>query len=301
MPALQQVQRRAERIGALLPSGRRYRLERRVRGWFEQRRLRASDAAIVSFGKSGRTWLRVMLSRLYKLAYGFDDDPLLEFDNLHARNPAIPKILFTHDNYLRDYTGDGTSKAAYAGHRVVLLARHPADVAVSQYFQWQHRMRPHKIYLNGYPEPGTELTPFEFIMSDSGLPKVIGFLNEWAAAIDQLDALLVASYEELRGDTPGTLQRIAEFLHIPLAAGAIADAVEYAAFENMKNREANAAGDSDRLRAADTANADSFKARRGKVGGYRDYCSDSEIAAIRKLIGETLREPFLSAYSEERN
>jgi hypothetical protein len=77
--------------------------------------------------------------------------------------------------------------------------------------------------------------------------------------------------------------------------------VNYAAFDNMKKREAQAATDSDRLRAGDTANADSFKARRGKVGGYRDYFSAAEIAVIDEHIGETLREPFLSAYSEKRN
>ncbi|MCP5182107.1 MAG: hypothetical protein H6994_19595, partial [Pseudomonadales bacterium] len=124
------VQRSAERLGALLPRAPRIRLERRIRGWFDARRLREADVVFVSFGKSGRTWVRVLISRMYQLVYGVTDE-LIEFDNYHARNAAVPKVLFTHDNYLRDYTGHGGGKQAYAGKKVCLLVRHPADVAVS--------------------------------------------------------------------------------------------------------------------------------------------------------------------------
>ena len=33
----------------------------------------------------------------------------------------------------------------YAGKKVVLLVRNPADVAVSQYYQWKYRMKPNKV------------------------------------------------------------------------------------------------------------------------------------------------------------
>ncbi|HPG23988.1 MAG TPA: sulfotransferase, partial [Myxococcota bacterium] len=44
-----------------LPEARRIRIERWLRGREETRRLERADVAIVSFGKSGRTWLRVMM------------------------------------------------------------------------------------------------------------------------------------------------------------------------------------------------------------------------------------------------
>ncbi len=40
--------------------------ERRLRGAEQEDKLRRADIVVVSFGKSGRTWLRVMLSHLFR-------------------------------------------------------------------------------------------------------------------------------------------------------------------------------------------------------------------------------------------
>ncbi|MCH2100170.1 MAG: hypothetical protein MK142_17455, partial [Pseudomonadales bacterium] len=78
------LRRGVERVGAaVLSDADRVALERRVRGGLEARRLNAADAAVVSFGKSGRTWLRVMLSHFYKVRHGLDTEMLIEFDNMH--------------------------------------------------------------------------------------------------------------------------------------------------------------------------------------------------------------------------
>ena len=50
---------------------RKHRVERLMRGKEELRRLRIADAVIVSYGKSGRTWLRVLISRFFQLRYRF--------------------------------------------------------------------------------------------------------------------------------------------------------------------------------------------------------------------------------------
>jgi hypothetical protein len=291
MSIVRRVQRASEQSLALLPSGPRYRIERRVRGWFEQRRLDQADYAVVSFGKSGRTWVRVMLSRLYQLEHGLPEAELLEFDNYHRANPAIPRILFTHDNYLRDYTGDGASKRAYREQRVVLLVRHPADVTMSQYFQWKHRMRPHKIRLNQYPL-NQDLSPWEFMMGPSGLAKVVTFMNEWADGFGEVRNGLVVRYEDLRADTARELARLAAFLGLESSADRIADVVEYASVENMRQREREAQSESERLRPGDPDNPDSFKTRRAKVGGYHDYFDAEQIAAIDALVARTLNPRF---------
>jgi hypothetical protein len=291
MSIVRRVQRASEQSLALLPSGPRYRIERRVRGWFEQRRLDQADYAVVSFGKSGRTWVRVMLSRLYQLEHGLPEAELLEFDNYHRANPAVPRILFTHDNYLRDYTGDGASKRAYREQRVVLLVRHPADVTMSQYFQWKHRMRPHKIRLNQYPQ-NQDLSPWEFMMGPSGLAKVVTFMNEWADGFGEVRNGLVVRYEDLRADTARELARLAAFLGLEPSADRIADVVEYASVENMRQREREAQSESERLRPGDPDNPDSFKTRRAKVGGYHDYFDAEQIAAIDALVARTLNPRF---------
>jgi hypothetical protein len=42
----------------------------------------------------------------------------------------------------------------------------------------------------------------------------------------------------------------------------------------------------------DKDNPDSFKVRKGKVGGYRDYFTDEEVAAIDRRLAETLASLF---------
>src|SRR3954454_22357143 len=82
----------------VLPAPRRVALERWLRGREEAGKLARADAVVVSFGNSGRTWLRVLLSRFYQTRHGLPRLGIIEFDNLHRRNPAIPRVLFTHDN-----------------------------------------------------------------------------------------------------------------------------------------------------------------------------------------------------------
>jgi len=285
------LQRILEHAGRLLPESKRFPTERRLRGWLEQQRLDRADYVVVSFGKSGRTWLRVMISRIYQKRHGLSDE-LIEYGNYHRADPALPRVLFTHDNYLRDYTGDGGGKAAFAGKPVLLLVRHPADITMSQYFQWKHRMRPHKVLLNQYPPVDHNVTPFEFMMGSSGLPKVNAWLNEWAVGLDTLKASLVVRYEDMRRDNFGELRRIADFMQMNATDAEVSDAVEWARFENMKQREAEASSSSDRLRAADVDNPDSFKTRRAKVGGWQDYFDDAEVEAIADNIDTTLDPRF---------
>src|SRR3990167_1867784 len=141
----------ASAVCPLASPERRKASERWLRGWLEYRRLQPADWVLMSWAKSGRTWLRVMLSRFYQVRYGLPASELLDFDNLHRRNPAAPRVFFTHNNYQRDYTGNWQSKAHFAGKKIVLQVRDPRDVAVSQFFQWQFRIQPRKKFLNDYP------------------------------------------------------------------------------------------------------------------------------------------------------
>ncbi len=152
---------------AVLPARRRKAVGRWVRGREEARKLARTDHVLMSWGKSGRTWLRVMLSRFYQVAYGTPEGLMLEFDNLHRIDPRIPALFFTHSNYLRDYTGNWTTKAEFYDKQVLMLVRDPRDVAVSQYYQWKYRMRPVKKLLNDYPPHGAEVSLFDFVM-DAG-------------------------------------------------------------------------------------------------------------------------------------
>jgi hypothetical protein len=298
-PALETILKRLTRFIVLAPlvfrpQDERIRAERRLRGREHAKKLARADCAIVSFGKSGRTWLRVMLSRFYQLRHGLAERHLLGIDHLHLCHPAIPRIFFTHDNYLKDYTGHADSKVDYYGKKVILLVRHPADVAVSQYHQWQHRMRPNKKTLNAYPEHGEAVGIAEFVTErPAGLRKVIDFMNDWARELPRLPDLLMVRYEDLRARPEPTLAAILAFIGTPGTADEIHDAVAFGSFENMQRMEARRTfWLSGRMRPRDRNNPQSFKVRRGKVGGWRDHFSAAEIARIEALIEAELDPVF---------
>ena len=249
----------------------------------------------MSFGKSGRTWLRVLLSRLYQVKHGLSERHLIGFDNLHYKNRAIPKIFFTHDNYLKDYTGNDDSKADYYGKKIVLLVRNPADVAVSQYFQWRYRMRPRKKSINDYPSHGEEVPIFDFVARrEAGLQKVIDFMNGWAREFERLEDVLVVRYEDLRAQPEATLAGVAEFIGTPGTPAEIRDAVEFASVENMRKMEQRRVFwlSGGRMVAKDRNDPNTYKVRRAKVGGYRDYFSDDQVNEIESIIRTRLSPAF---------
>ena len=277
------------------PEERKRVAERRLRGREQVRKLEMADIVIVSFGKSGRTWLRVMLSRVYQKMYGLSERALIGFDNFHGMNRAIPKIFFTHDNYIKDYTGHYDSKVDFYNKRVILLARDPRDVAVSQYFQWKFRMKPGKKTLNKYPEEGSDVPIFDFLMDkDAGLPHIISFMNLWASEADKLAAFFLLRYEDLRARPEESLRKLLDFMQTPGNDEQIKDAVEFSSYENMKKMEQQKTFwlSGGRMVPKDRANPNSYKVRRAKVGGYRDYFEDRDIEAIEDLVEETLSPYF---------
>lgn len=276
-----------------LPDEKKVPLERRLRGREESRKLSLSDAVIVSFGKSGRTWLRVMLSRFYQVKHGLGERHLIGFDNLHAKNRAIPRLFFTHDNYLKDFTGHADDKSDYYDKKVVLLVRNPADVAVSQYFQWKYRMRPVKKLINDYPD--ADISLYDFVMRpNAGLPKVIEFMNGWARELPRLKHLMVVRYEDMRADPEEALRRIVEFIGTPGTAEEIAEAVRFASVENMRALEQKRVFwlSGGRMLAKDRSNPNTFKVRRAKVGGYREDFTDAQTHKIEEMIAHGLDPVF---------
>lgn len=278
-----------------LPQERRTRIERWLRGHEDARKLALADCVIISFGKSGRTWLRVMLSRVYQVRHGLAHRHLIAFDNLHNRVPAIPLIFFTHDNYLKDYTGQPGTKRPYYGKKVILMVRDPADVAVSQYHQWKFRMTDRKKTINNYPPAGADVSLYDFVMMPScGLPKIIDFMNEWARELGQIRNLMVIRYEDLRANPKEMLKRVLEFIGTPAREEELQEAVQFASVDNMRALEQKRVFwlSGRRMLAKDRNNPNTYKVRRAKVGGYRDDFTPEQLAVIDSLVATRLLTGF---------
>ncbi len=290
-------------VSVVLPEAKQHDLERWRRGREDYWKYKRCDAVFASYGKSGRTWVRVMISRYYQLAKGISDGIILGFDNFHKLNPEIPKLFFTHDNYLRQYLGSPDSREAFYGYKTVLLVRDPRDVAVSQFFQWKFRMRPYKKAMNKYPAHGADISVYDFVMDpNQGLPRVIGFLNDWAKELTRINDALVVRYEDLRSHPERELARLMAFLGEEVNEEAVRGAVEFAAVENLRKMESQNYfwRSGSRIKAKDVNNPDSFKVRKAKVGGYRDYFEDEQIAAIDAMVDAQLTPAFGYTSAEQQ-
>lgn len=253
---------------------------------------RASDAFIVSYPKCGRTWLRMLLSRAIELHFGAPGVDYLAGDYLGGDVPGAPRVRVTHDDdpHWKTARGLDRRKRRYRGKRVVLLVRDPRDVVVSMYFERSRRER------------AFDGTLSEFLHAPRGsLDTILGYYNAWAAARGIPRDLLIVRYEDLRRNTEAELRRLLAFLGIEQVSDAhVAEAVRFASFENMREMESADALGSGRLRPRDAGDPESFKVRRGKVGGFVDYLTPDEIADVEQRIRTQLRPEFGYAAPEDR-
>lgn len=267
---------------------------RRYLGREDWLKLQKADKVVVSLGKSGRTWLRVMISRLYQKTLNIPEHQVINFDNFHQMDRRAPRVFFTHDDYLGYWSGEGDTKADYQGKDLVLLVRDPRDVAVSQYFHWRYRMKPGNMALLDYPPPGETISMFDFLMDPSRgrLPRVIEALNLWAAAMREREDLCLVRYEDLHADPSRTLSRVAKTLGLTVSREQIDEAVHYARYENMKQMEATQTLSGGRITPVRKNDPNTYKVRKAKVGGYQDYFNPEQISRIDALLKERLDPLF---------
>ena len=66
----------------------------------------------------------------------------------------------------------------------------------------------------------------------------------------------------------------------------VQEAVEFAALDNMKKMEQDTffKGSGARVKPGDRDNPDSFKTRKAKVGGYRDYFTDAQCQQLEQMM-----------------
>ena len=84
---------------AILPRPLRVPLRRRLLGKLEVDIARRSQLLIITHPKSGNTWLKVMLTRLYGIRHGIAPEDFAKYPALADRNPAIPRFAATNGWY----------------------------------------------------------------------------------------------------------------------------------------------------------------------------------------------------------
>jgi hypothetical protein len=136
---------------------------------------------------------------------------------------------------------------------------------------------------------------FDFLMNrEVGLPEIIAFLETWERELPRVRDSVVVRYEDMRADPEQALRRVLSFLGTPGTDEQIRAAVAYAAYDNMKRLEQKRVFwlSGLRLRPGHRGNPQSYKVRRAKVGGWRDYLDDQQAGAIDGLLASRPKPPF---------
>lgn len=264
-------------------SARRVRRDLRDAAW-----LRHADVAIVSFPKSGRTFVRAMLSRLFQRRFGIDERRLLEFPLLMKAAPEVPRILFTHaGDAMRLAEEIELDRRAFEHSTVILLGRHPGDVVISWYHQLRYRDRSRE------SRRAAQQPLDQFIWREhGGIAAIVRFMNEWAKYAAERQNAEIFRYEDFLSDPRTSLRKLTDRIGLELDQAELDDAVDFGAFDNLKVREREGYFLSARLRAAKKGVESSFKVRRGISGGYRTQLEPSEVAKIDKFVSENLDPIF---------
>ncbi len=252
-----------------------------------------TDVLVVCHTKSGQTWLRVMLSHLLHEKYGIPANELIRFDNFQAYNASIPKIHFVRDTRIDAAKHGAKDVAATDRQKVVFLVRDPRDVAVSFHFHIAHRASSGELIHKGIPEEVRRMPIAEFATDGRyGIPRIIEYYNRWLGEVARLRRSLFIRYEDLHQQPEAELRVLARFLELDVDDVMIREAVRFASFESLKQKEREGFFRSTRLGASDPDNPDSFKVRRGEIGGYRQHFSPEQTAALDGMVGSSLHPDY---------
>ena len=188
------------------------------------------DIYLVSFPKSGNTWLRFLVANAFKQHLQIQQE--VNFFSIHDIIPDVqisrnirdvgifgqsdlPRIIKSHSRFNPNY------------HRVILLVRDPRDALVSYYY-----------FLRNYGGLPEEYKISEFIRSDRFGADVWSLHTQsWLSRASSNQNVQVILYEDLVASTAEVLSRVVEMIGFNVCSKDLSFAVELSSKEAMKRSE----------------------------------------------------------------
>ncbi|MGH8903684.1 MAG: sulfotransferase domain-containing protein [Egibacteraceae bacterium] len=261
----------AHRAGRLVPGGLRPVVRRRLVR-LRQLGLTPADAVLVSYPKSGSTWLRFLLGHVlsgHEIDFGSVREALPPIGRHRRAPPLLPgggRIVRTHEPL--------DALAGPPGQPVVYLVRDGRDVAVS-YLHYLRR-------LGDFDGDLAALLP-RFLSGG------VDWYGPWhaharnAATYRGRSPLLTVRYEDLRRDTVGELARIVAFLGVEPDTARIQEAAAANSKERMRAKE-----QASRLLQSESIDGSSFVRPDGGPS-WRQLLEPDLILQFEQVAGAALR------------
>jgi hypothetical protein len=188
------------------------------------------DIYLVSFPKSGNTWLRFLVANAIKLKYNIERE--VNFFSIQEVIPDIhlsknirsqgvfgrtdlPRIIKSHTSYNPYY------------HRVILLVRDPRDAIVSYYYYTKERN-----------SISPDWTISQFIRSDKyGIKAWLKHTQSWYLTLKQGQNIQIINYEKLVANPQQQIANIMDLLGITMEEHILEKAIILSSKSKMKESE----------------------------------------------------------------
>lgn len=244
-------------------------LARRMLVEFRHSRLGAEDTFLVSYPKSGNTWLRFMLAQILTGSeVDFDTvESAIPMIDQYRRDPDTKALLVkSHEPYRRTYG------ARY--QKVVYVARDPRQVALS-YYTFQVRRGEFAGSLSDFVErfvAGRDIDGY-----GSWGDHVEGWMN---SATDATARVHLTRYEDMISNPGTSLRAVLDFLGVRYSDGMVEDAIT--------------ANDRNRMAAKETTSKWMVRRPRADIpfvgsGAPRGTLSEDDEELIVEAFGSTMR------------
>jgi hypothetical protein len=242
------------------------------------------DLFIVTYPKSGTTWLQMIL-------YQLTTDGAMDFAHIDEISPHLEETLVPTGRKISDLPGTPRVVKSHLAYRhiprgpgrYIYCTRNGLDVAVS-YFH-QSRKWP--------PQNQVPIDEFfrRFMAGQVPYGSWFEHVAGWLRNEDRLDVLFV-NYEELSADLEAGVKRIADFCGIAIDPAALPRILERCSFAFMREHDAQFAVERRMLpkSAPRPADAPPTFIRQGKVGGWRQELDASAVAEFLREFDRWQRE-----------
>ena len=256
-------------ISQLLYGLKKYKLKSIISNIFS---IYVSDYVIVSFQKCGKTWLRMMLSKVLSEKFNIKKIKLdLQYMTLFKK--GAPNILISHGGSIKDNNKINFQKI-FKNKKIIFLVRDPRDIVVSLYHGSRTRDKTYD---------GGNISTF-IGDGNSGFSKIINFMNAWANDLQNRnrDNYIIIKYENLKKDAARELRRIFNFMELDIEDHYLHEAVNYGSFDNMRKLEVQQEIKDYRMLPGNLNDPNSFRTRKGKIGSHKEELSIEDIGYINQ-------------------
>lgn len=237
--------------------------------------IRPTDVFLVSFPKSGNTWMRFLLGN-------YVTKGLIEFQNVNSYIPEVhlhperindvltePRIIKSHFEFVKNYPN------------AIYIARDVRDIAISQYHHLQMvDVIPQTTTLHNYLQ--------------SSFHRANQYHSTWHTHVfswlrDNFpQRLLLLKYEDILAAPQLEMEKALTFMGMPLNETLLNLSIERSSFKSMREKEEESPINTQEL-VAKAPLPNKYFVREGKAGSWRTEMNTSEKEFFWNLYGEALQ------------